>query len=85
MFARAKKKSGEIAFNFRYLLTEGLLHSASKKSKKVLMTVVFFLIYFAALSLVFEFKENLESPAIIWNELLTTKKYGITLKLYGEK
>ena len=49
------------SFNFWYLPNEGLLNSASKKSQKVLVMVVFFLIYFAMLSLVFELKHNLEA------------------------
>ena len=56
-------------FNVWYLIIEGLLHSASKKSQKVLVTVVCFcfclfiylFIYFAVLSLVFELKHNLEA------------------------
>ena len=61
-FAGAKRRSGEIAkFQFWYLPIEGLLHSASKKSQKVLVMVVFFLVYFAVLSLVFELKQNLEA------------------------
>ena len=34
-----------------YLSIQDLLHSASKKSQEVLVSVVFFLIYFAVLSL----------------------------------
>ena len=49
------------SFNFWYLPIEGLLHSASKKSLKVLVMVVFFLVYFAILSLGFELKQNLEA------------------------
>ena len=49
------------SLNFLFLPIEGLLQSASKKSQKVLVTVVFFLIYFAVLSLVFELKQNLEA------------------------
>ena len=49
------------SFNFLYLPIEGLLHSASKKSQKVVVMVVFFLVYFAVLSLVFELKQNLEA------------------------
>ena len=51
------------SFNFWYLPIEGLLHSASKKSQKVLVIVVFFLIYSAVLhlSLVFELKQNVEA------------------------
>ena len=53
------------SFDFRYLPIEGLLHSAYKKSQKVLVTVFFFffffLVYFAVLSLVFELKQNLEA------------------------
>ena len=49
------------SFNFWYLPIEGLLHSASKKSQKELVTVVIFFIYFAVLSLVFELKQNLEA------------------------
>ena len=59
MFAGAKSpESPEI---FDNLPIEGLLHSTSKKSQKVLVTVVFFLIYFAVLILVFELKQNLEA------------------------
>ena len=50
-----------LSFNFWYLPVEGLLHSASKKSLKVLVMVVFFLVYFAMLSLGFELKQNLEA------------------------
>ena len=39
----------------------GVQHSASKKSKKVLVSVVIFLIYFAVLSLDFKLKQSLES------------------------
>ena len=46
---------------FLYLPTEELLHSASKKSLKVLVMVVFLLVYFAMLSLGFELKQNLEA------------------------
>ena len=49
------------SFNFWHLPIEGLLHSASKTSQKVLVMVVFFLFYFAVLSLVFELKQNLEA------------------------
>ena len=62
VFAGAQKRSGEIAkFQFLILPIEGLLHSASKKSQKVLVMVVFFLVYIAVLSLVFELKQNLEA------------------------
>ena len=48
VFAGAKRKSGEIS-KFRFLIpaNEGVLHSASKKFQEVLVTVVFFLTYFA--------------------------------------
>ena len=49
------------SFYFWYLPIEGLLHSASKKPQKVLVMVVFFLVYFAMLSLGFELKQNLEA------------------------
>ena len=49
------------SFNFWYLPIEELLHSASKKSQKALVIVVFFLVYFAMLSLVFKLKQNLEA------------------------
>ena len=62
VFTGAQRRSGEIAqFLFWYLPIEGLLHSASKKSLKVLVMVVFFLVYFAMLSLGFELKQNLEA------------------------
>ena len=62
VFAGAQRRSGKIAkFQFWYLQTEWLLHLASKKSQKVLVMVVFFLVYFAVLSLVFELKQNLEA------------------------
>ena len=44
--------------------------------------VIFFLVYFAVLSLVFELKQNLEMP---WNEPLTNKNGGITMEFYGKK
>ena len=49
------------SLKFWYLPIEGLLHSASKESLKVLVVVVFFLVYFAMLSLGFELKQNLEA------------------------
>ena len=49
------------SFNFWHLPIDGLLHSASKTSQKVLVMMVFFLFYFAVLSLVFELKQNLEA------------------------
>ena len=62
VFAGAKRGSCVFSkFQFWYLPIKGLLYSASKKSQEVLVTVVFFLIYFAALSLVFELKQNLEA------------------------
>ena len=62
VFAGAKRRSGEIAkFQFLIPANLGLLHSASKKSQKVLVMVVFFLVNFAVLSLVFELKQNLEA------------------------
>ena len=62
VFAGAKRRSVEIA-KFQFLIppTEGLLHSASKKSHKVLVVVMFFLIHFAVLILVFKLKQNLEA------------------------
>ena len=60
VFAGAKWRSGEIkSFNFWHMPIEGLLHSASETSQKALVMVVFFLFYFAVLSLVFELKQNL--------------------------
>ena len=60
VFAGAQRRSGEIAkFQFLILPIEGLL-LFSKKSLKVLVIVVFFLVYFAMLSLGFELKQNLE-------------------------
>ena len=57
-----KEEVGKLqSFKFWYLSIEGLLHSASKKSLKVLVMVVFFLVYFAMLSLGFELKQNLEA------------------------
>ena len=54
VFSGAQRRSGEIA-NFQFLIpAKGLLHSASKRSQKILVMVVFFLVYFAVLSLVFE-------------------------------
>ena len=67
-------------FKFWNLPIERLLHSASKKSQKVLVIVVFSL-----LSLLFELKQTFfGSTAIPWNELLTTKKDGITSEVYGK-
>ena len=64
VFAGAQRRSGEIAkFQFLIPANWGLLHSASKKTLKVLVMVVFFLVYFAMLhvSLGFELKQNLEA------------------------
>ena len=61
VFAGAQRRSGEFA-KFLFLIpAKGLLHSASKKPQKVLVMVVFFLVYFAMLSLGFELKQNLEA------------------------
>ena len=62
VFAGAQRRSGEIA-KFQFLIPANcwLLHSASKKCLKVLVMVVFFLVYFAMLSLGFELKQNLEA------------------------
>ena len=59
VFAGAKRKSGEfVKFQFLIPAKWGV---ATFSLQKVLVTVVFFLIYFAELSLVFELKQNLEA------------------------
>ena len=60
VFAEAKRSSGEISKS-QYLMSVKLLHSASKRSQKSLMSVVFCLIYFAVLSLVLNLKQSLEA------------------------
>ena len=76
-------------FNFWYLPVEGLLHSTSKKSQKVLVTVVFFFsLYrtciFCCAKPGLWIKTKFGSPAIPWNELLTTKRGGITMQPHGK-
>ena len=51
----------KINFFFDSWQVEGLLLSASKKFQKVLVSVVFFLIYYALLSLVFKLEQGLEA------------------------
>ena len=70
-------------FNVWYLPIEAFPHSASKKSQKVLVTVVYFFVYFAVLSLGW-IKIKFRGPAIPWSEPLTTKKARITMELYGK-
>ena len=53
VFAGAQRRCGEIA-KFQFLIP-------AKKFQKVVVMVVFFLVYFAMLSLVFELKQNLEA------------------------
>ena len=57
MFAGAKRTSGEISV----ISFNTCVHSATKKSLKTLVTVVFSFIYFAVQNLVFELKQNLEA------------------------
>ena len=78
VFARAKRRSGEIA-KFQFLI-----HPASKKSKKVLVTMMFFLYLFCYSKPGLWIKTKFGSPAIPWTEPLTTKKGGITKELYGK-
>ena len=62
VFAAAKRRSGEIA-KFQFLIPAncGVATFSLQKSQKVLVMVVFCLVYFAVLSLVFELKQNLEA------------------------
>ena len=85
MFAGAKRRSGEIAkFQFLMPANWGVATFSLQKVPESAGDSGVFLYLFCCAKQGLWIKTKFESPAVPWNELLTTKKGGITMALYGK-